>query len=280
MLESPWNEAEYRLGFSLVVLIVMAIWEIGYPRRKLSESKLWRWFINLGIIIFNMVFVRFTVGAFAFTIAIFAQEKGWGLFNFVEVEPWVAAALSIIVLDFAVYLQHVIVHAVPVFWRLHRVHHTDLDLDVSSGLRFHPLEILLSLLYKSMVVIVLGAPPIAVLIFEVILNAASLFNHGNVNIPITLDRFLRTIIVTPYMHRIHYSTVVDETNSNFGFSVSWWDRLCGTYKQSPSLGQLDMKIGITEFRDQVDLGFLKLLVLPFRGKMGEYSYQKEQQINE
>lgn len=276
MLESPWNEAGFRLGISLGVFFIMAIWEIGRPRRKLSESKLRRWFVNLGIIIFNMVFVRFTLGAFAFSVAIFTQEKGWGLFNYVEVELWISAAVSIIVLDFAVYLQHIIVHAVPIFWRLHRVHHSDLDLDVSSGLRFHPLEILLSLFYKSMIVIILGAPPVAILIFEIILNASSQFNHGNVNIPRSIDRFLRTIIVTPDMHRIHHSTVVDETNSNFGFSVSWWDRLCGTYKQSPSLGQLEMNIGLQEFRHQNGLGILKLIALPFCGKMGQYSFQKEQ----
>lgn len=276
MLEALSNESGIRLGISLGIFLFMAIWETVRPRRILSESKLRRWVVNLGIIIFNIVFVRFTVGAFAFTVAIFTQTKGWGLFNYFELIPWIVIVTSVIVLDFAIYLQHIIVHAVPLFWRFHRVHHTDLDLDVSSGMRFHPVEILFSLLYKSMIVILMGAPPIAVLIFEVILNAASLFNHGNIYIPKSIDRLLRYIIVTPDMHRIHHSTVVDETNSNFGFSVSCWDRMCGTYTQSPSLGQLEMNIGLKEYRNQYELGIFKLIALPFRGRMGQYSYRKEQ----
>ena len=262
MLEALSNESGIRLGISLGIFLFMAIWETVRPRRILSESKLRRWVVNLGIIIFNIVFVRFTVGAFAFTVAIFTQTKGWGLFNYFELIPWIVIVTSVIVLDFAIYLQHIIVHAVPLFWRFHRVHHTDLDLDVSSGMRFHPVEILFSLLYKSMIVILMGAPPIAVLIFEVILNAASLFNHGNIYIPKSIDRLLRYIIVTPDMHRIHHSTVVDETNSNFGFSVSCWDRMCGTYTQSPSLGQLEMNIGLKEYRNQYELGILKLITMP------------------
>lgn len=275
MLEESWSEAALRLGMFLGVFAAMALWEAANPRRKLSESKLRRWIVNLGIICFNMVFVRVTVGAIAFAVAIFARENGWGLFNYFEVQPWIAALASVVILDFAIYLQHIVVHAVPILWRLHRVHHADLDFDVTTGLRFHPLEIMLSLFYKSIVVIALGAPPLAVVVFEIILNAASQFNHGNVNIPEVIDRWLRRIIVTPDMHRIHHSTVVNETNSNFGFSVSWWDRLCGTYKKAPSRGHLKMELGLDEFRSQNELGILNLIALPFRGRMGQYSFQKE-----
>jgi len=263
------SEGGIRLSLFLVVFIIMSIWEIMSPKRKRLVSKRQRWFTNLSIIFINMVFVRFTLGAFAYTVAIFSQLKGWGLFNYLETDLWISVVISIIILDFPVYLQHIIVHAVPLFWRLHRIHHTDLELDVSSGLRFHPLEIFLSLLYKSIIVIVLGAPAIAVLIFEVILSATSLFNHGNVAIPKSIDTLLRYIIVTPDMHRIYHSTIMDEINSNFGFSVSWWDRICGTYKKTSSLGQLKMEIGLKEFRNQNELRLFDLFTLPFHGKMGQ-----------
>ena len=266
MLEASWSETYLRLGIFLGVFVMMALWEKVNPRRKLSESKLRRWITNLGLIFFNTVIVRVTVGAMVFTVAIFARENGWGLFNYIETSPWFAVAVSVIVLDFAIYLQHIIVHAVPFLWQLHSVHHADLDFDVSTGLRFHPLEIILSLFYKSIIVIMIGVPPMAVVIFEMILNATSLFNHGNVFIPKTIDRLLRYIIVTPDMHRIHHSTIVDETNSNYGFSVSLWERLCGTYKKSSKLGQLDMEIGLKEFRNQNKLGILKLITFPFYEK--------------
>lgn len=275
MGDSSWWEAVIRLGIFSGVFIIMALWEVVSPRRKLSESKGRRWLINLGLTFINFLFARVTVGALAFSVAVFARQNGWGLFNYFEVPAWMAIVVSFVVLDFSIYLQHVIVHAVPLFWRLHRLHHTDLNIDVTTGLRFHPLEILLSLLYKAAVIIVIGAPLWTVVAFEVILNAASQFNHGNVNIPKNIDRWLRTMIVTPDMHRIHHSTVVDKTNSNFGFSVSWWDRLCGTYKKEPAQSQLTMDIGLKEFRNQKELGLLSLIALPFRGKMGQYSYQKE-----
>ncbi len=266
MLEASWSETYLRLGIFLGVFVMMALWEKISPRRKLSESKLRRWITNLGLIFFNTVIVRVTVGAMVFTVAIFAQENSWGLFNYIETSPWFVIIVSIIVLDFAMYLQHIIFHAFPILWRLHRVHHVDLDFDVTTGLRFHPLEIILSLFYKSIIVIAIGAPPMAVVIFEIILNASSQFNHGNVFIPKRIDRLLRYIIVTPDMHRIHHSSIMDETNSNYGFSLSIWDRMIGTYKKSSKLGQLDMEIGLEEYRDQNKLGILNLITFPFYEK--------------
>jgi len=267
-------EAAIRLAIFLGVLAIMALWEIIDPRRSLTESKPQRWAINLGLTFLNTALVRLTMGAAAYSAAVFAGKHGWGLFNYVNLPVRVETVSGILLLDFAVYVQHVLAHALPVFWRLHRVHHADLNFDVTTGLRFHPLEILLSYLYKVCVVIILGVHPLAVVIFEIILNTGSQFNHGNVNIPPKIDRWLRFILVTPDMHRIHHSSIADETNSNFGFSISLWDRLCGTYLHVPAKGQLGMELGLQEFRQQSDLGFFQLLLLPFKGKMGHYSFQK------
>ncbi|MBC8344845.1 MAG: sterol desaturase family protein [Candidatus Marinimicrobia bacterium] len=276
MLDKLGFEGMIRLGIAIGFFALLALWEVANPRRKLSESKRRRWVANLGIIFFNMAIVRLTVGAFAMSMAFYAQKNGWGLFNYLELPRWIVISVSIIILDFAIYLQHVVVHAVPIFWRVHRVHHTDLDIDVTSGLRFHPIEIVVSLIYKSAVVLLIGAPVFAVLIFEIILNGSSLFNHSNINISVKIDRWLRWILVTPDMHRIHHSALAEETNSNFGFSVSWWDRLCGTYKKDPLLDQLDLQIGLIEFRNQNELGLPELFIVPFRGKMGNYSFQKKE----
>jgi sterol desaturase/sphingolipid hydroxylase (fatty acid hydroxylase superfamily) len=214
--------------------------------------------------------LRVTVGGVAYTAAVFAAEQGVGLLHWHPLPAWAAAAMTFLVLDFAIYLQHVLFHAVPLLWRLHHVHHADLDFDATTGLRFHPLEILLSLGFKAAVVVLLGAVSWAVVAFEVLLNAASVFNHGNVALPERLDRWLRWIVVTPDMHRVHHSTCVVETNSNFGFSVSWWDRLCGTYRAQPALGQGGMDIGLRDYRVPFNLG--QLLLLPFGGSAGGYTY--------
>jgi sterol desaturase/sphingolipid hydroxylase (fatty acid hydroxylase superfamily) len=197
---------------------------------------------------------------------VFAVEQRVGLLHWMTLPPWVAVVAALLGLDFAMYLQHVMFHAVPLLWRLHRVHHADRGFDATTGLRFHPIEIFLSLGLKVAVVVLLGATPWAVVAFEVILNASSVFNHGNVAIPESLDHWLRWAIVTPDMHRIHHSTRVVETNSNFGFSVSWWDRLCGTYRAEPALGQVDMEIGLSDYRTPLNLG--QLLLLPFQGEVG------------
>jgi sterol desaturase/sphingolipid hydroxylase (fatty acid hydroxylase superfamily) len=259
-------EALIRVGTFCGVLTVMLLWEACRPRRPLSRPRRERWGANLGLTLLNTVLVRVMVGGVAYTAAVFAADQGVGLLHWRPLPAWAAAAMTLLVLDFALYVQHVLFHAVPVLWRLHRMHHADLDVDATTGLRFHPLEILLSLGLKAAVVVLLGAVPWAVVAFEVLLNAASVFNHGNVALPECLDRWLRWIVVTPDMHRVHHSTRMAETNSNFGFSIPWWDRLCGTYRAQPALGQVGMDIGLSDYRTPLNLG--QLLLLPFRDRTG------------
>jgi sterol desaturase/sphingolipid hydroxylase (fatty acid hydroxylase superfamily) len=270
-------EALVRVGTFLGVLTAMLLWEGFRPRRSLVRPRQERWRTNLGLTLLNTVLVRVTVGGVAYTAAVFAADQGVGLLHWRPLPAWAAAAVTLLVLDFAIYLQHVLFHALPVLWRLHRMHHADLDIDATTGLRFHPLEILLSLGFKAAVVVLLGAVPWAVVAFEVLLNAASVFNHGNVALPERLDRWLRWIVVTPDMHRVHHSTCVVETNSNFGFSVSWWDRLCGTYRAQPTLGHLGMDIGLSEYRTPLHLG--QLLLLPWRGSAGRSTYAGSRAAN-
>lgn len=252
------------------VFILMAAWEFATPRRKQGIGRSWRWPNNLGIVVVNTVLVRIVFPTTAVGLAILAEARGFGLFNVIGLPAWVAVVGSVVILDLAIYLQHVLFHAVPALWRLHRMHHADLEFDVSTGLRFHPIEILLSMLIKFAVVAALGAPALAVLIFEVLLNATSMFNHANVRIPLGLDRVLRCLVVTPDMHRVHHSIVTGETNSNFGFNLPWWDRLFGTYRAQPAAGHEGMTIGIEQFRDSRELGLDRMLVQPFRGDAGRY----------
>ncbi|MFA7387079.1 MAG: sterol desaturase family protein, partial [Thiohalobacteraceae bacterium] len=219
------NEAPIRLGFFLGIFAIMALWELAAPRRPLTQSKGGRWGNNIGLVVFNTVLLRLVFPAAAVGMALFAREQGWGVLNYFEV-PYVLAVIgAVLVLDFFIWLQHVMVHAVPALWRLHRVHHADLDFDVTTGARFHPIEILLSMGIKFAVIAVLGPPVLAVILFEILLNATSMFNHSNVRIPVGIDRVLRLFVVTPDMHRVHHSIEDDETNSNFGFNLPWWDRL-------------------------------------------------------
>jgi sterol desaturase/sphingolipid hydroxylase (fatty acid hydroxylase superfamily) len=259
-------ETVVRVSTFLGILTVMLLWEGLCPRRLRSRPRQERWGTNLGLALLNTVLVRVMVGGVAYTTAVFAADQRIGLLHWHPLPAWAAAAMTLLVLDFALYLQHVLFHAVPVLWRLHRMHHADLDVDATTGLRFHPLEILLSLGLKEAVVVLLGAVPWAVVAFDVLLNVASVFNHGNVALPEHHDRWLRWIVVTPDMHRVHHSTRVVETNSNFGFSVSWWDRLCGTYRAQPALGQVGMDIGLSEYRTPLHLG--QLLLLPLRDRTG------------
>ncbi len=259
-------EALVRVGTFLAVLTIMLLWEACRPRRPLARLRQERWRTNLGLTLLNTVLVRITVGGVAYTAAVFAADQRVGLLHWHPLPAWAAAAVTLLVLDFAIYVQHVLFHALPVLWRLHRMHHADLDVDATTGLRFHPLEILLSLGYKAAVVVLLGAVPWAVVAFEVLLNAASVFTHGNVALPERLDRWLRWIMVTPDMHRVHHSTRVVETNANFGFAVSWWDRLCGTYRAQPMLGQVGMDIGLSDERTPLTLG--QLLLVPLGGSAG------------
>jgi sterol desaturase/sphingolipid hydroxylase (fatty acid hydroxylase superfamily) len=264
------NELVVRLGFFLAVFSIIALWELPMPRRKCEVSRWGRWPSNLGIVAFDAVLVRVFIPATTVTMALIAEEGGWGLFNQLVLPGWAAVLFSVIALDLVIYLQHVMFHAVPILWRFHRVHHADLDFDVTTGVRFHPIEILLSMGIKLAAVAVLGVPGIAVLIFEVLLNATSMFNHGNVRLPSNLDRVLRWIVVTPDMHRVHHSIIPREANSNFGFNLPWWDRLLGTYRAQPADGHEGMVIGIGQFRTRRDLWLDWMLSQPFRGNVGDY----------
>jgi sterol desaturase/sphingolipid hydroxylase (fatty acid hydroxylase superfamily) len=263
-------EPYIRLGAFGGVFVAMALWEFIQPRRKQSIGRGWRWPNNLGVVALNTLLVRVVFPATAVGLALVAEARGWGLFNLAALPAWVGVVASVVVLDLAIYLQHVLFHAVPALWRLHRMHHADLDFDVSTGLRFHPIEIALSMLIKFTVVAALGAPALAVLIFEVLLNATSMFNHGNVRIHAGLDRILRWLVVTPDMHRVHHSILSRETNSNFGFNLPWWDRLFGTYRAQPAAGHDGMTIGIEQFRDRRELVLDRMLLQPFRGDPGRY----------
>ena len=264
------NEPAIRLGFFVVIFALVAVWECVAPRRPRTVSRRLRWPNNLGLVALNTVLLRLVFPAAAVGLALAGERQGWGLLNAFAVSPWVAVPLVVVVLDLAIYLQHVMFHAVPALWRLHRMHHADLDVDVTTGARFHPIEILLSMGIKLAVVAALGAPPLAVLIFEVLLNATSMFNHGNVRIAGKLDRTLRWFVVTPDMHRVHHSVLPRETNSNFGFNLPWWDRLLGTYRAQPAAGHQAMTLGIEQFREPGDLRLDRMLVQPFRGSPGDY----------
>ncbi len=271
------HEPAIRLTFFLGIFAAMALWELLSPRRALVVPKARRWGANLGLVVLNTVALRFIFPAAGVGMAAFAAQQGSGLFNFYAVPGWFAVIASVVLLDFAIYMQHVMMHSVPALWRLHRVHHADLDFDVTTGARFHTIEILLSMLIKFAVIVVLGPPVVAVVIFEVLLNATSMFNHSNVRLPLGLDRVLRRVIVTPDMHRVHHSVEDDETNSNFGFSLPWWDRLFGTYRDQPRAGHEAMTIGIRTFRDPKRCdGLPGMLAMPFVGQVQDYAINRRQ----
>lgn len=271
------NEPIIRIGFFIGILLAMAVWEVAAPRRRREIPRLLRWSSNLGVVVLDTLLVRLTFPIVAVGLALMAQERGWGLFNVFETPAWVAFLASILALDLAIYLQHVMFHAVPALWRLHRMHHADLEFDVTTGLRFHPIEILLSMGIKLAVVAALGPPAVAVLVFEVLLNATAMFNHSNIRIPPAIDRVLRLIVVTPDMHRVHHSIHPSETNSNFGFNLPWWDRLLGTYRPQPREGHEAMTIGIEQFRTNRDLWLDRMLVQPLRGPASGYPINREEE---
>jgi sterol desaturase/sphingolipid hydroxylase (fatty acid hydroxylase superfamily) len=264
------SEIAIRLSFFFLIFAIIAIWELLAPRRALTTSKTSRWLSNLAITFLNPATVRLVFPILAVSMALKAQQNGWGLLNHYNLPFWPAMVVAVVVLDFATYLQHVMFHAVPLLWRLHMVHHADLDFDVTTGLRFHPIEMILSMGIKLAVVVVFGPPAMAVLTFEVILNATAMFNHGNIRLPLKIDRVLRFLVVTPDMHRVHHSLLPPEANTNFGFNLPWWDRLFGTYRDQPTEGHEGMSIGLRQFRDVRRLTFPWLLVLPFIGKTGNY----------
>jgi len=269
------HQSVIRLGCFAGVLAAMALWETLAPRRRLATAKSVRWFSNLGLVVLDTVAVRLLIPLGAVGAALLAKERGWGLLNNVVLPGWLAVALAVVALDFAIYLQHVLFHAVPVLWRLHMVHHADLDFDVTTGVRFHTLEILLSTGIKMGAVVLLGAPALAVLLFEVLLNATSLFNHGNVRLPAWLDRVLRFVVVTPEMHRVHHSAGSAETNSNFGFNLPWWDYLLGTYRAQPAEGHESMTLGLSQFREEWVERLHWMLLLPFLGRVGNYPINRQ-----
>jgi len=266
------NEAAIRLGVFLGVFALMAIWELLAPRRALTQSKPVRWLNNITLVVLNTIVARIVFPTAAVGIAAYSAEQQWGLFNQLDIPVWVAIVASVVLLDGVIYLQHVMFHAVPVFWRLHRVHHADMDIDITTGSRFHTIEILLSMLIKFAAIILLGPPLVAVVMFEVLLNATAMFNHSNIRIPLALDRLIRLLVVTPDMHRVHHSHYPHETNSNFGFNLSFWDRLFGTYRAQPDDGHDGMVIGIDTFRNSAQCSHLhRLLLMPFVGKVTEYA---------
>lgn len=269
------NENFYRIGAAIIVLLIMAGWETVAPKRKLTTGKTRRWTTNLTIIGLDNLLVIFLIPVTVIQVSLAAQASKWGLFNQLDLPPVLTVLLSVLVLDLVIYLQHLMFHAVPLFWRLHMVHHADLDIDVTTGLRFHPVEIILSVFIKIATVAALGPPILAVLIFEILLNATAMFNHGNVALPTNIDRWLRLMVVTPDMHRVHHSVIIRETNSNFGFNFPWWDRLFGTYRPQPVQGHQKMTIGLSQYRNAADLGLGKVLLLPVTGNPGSYSLSNQ-----
>lgn len=253
-----------RLGIFVAVLAILMGWEFAAPRRQLTVGRWRRWPGNVGVVVIDAVLLRILFPTAAVGLALVAEGNGWGLLNLVARPDWLAILVAIVLLDLVIYTQHVLFHAVPLLWRLHRMHHADLDIDVTTGVRFHPVEILLSMVIKLGAVVVLGAPALGVMIFEVLLNATSMYNHSNVRLPLGVDRWLRRILVTPDMHRVHHSIVRQETNSNFGFNLPWWDRLFGTYRDQPAGGHQAMTIGLAQFRDPSELRLDRILLQPLR----------------
>jgi len=268
------NEPVIRLMAFFGIFTVMALLELAAPRRPLSISKKLRWFSNLGIVVLNTALARTVLPMAPVAFAYVAMDRGWGVFNILQWNGWVELLVAVVLMDFFIWLQHVMVHAIPLLWRLHRMHHTDIDYDVTTGARFHPIEILLSFAIKFAVIALTGASPVAVLVFEVLLNATAMFNHSNVRLPLGLDAVLRLVVVTPDMHRVHHSAIPRECNSNFGFNLPWWDRLFGTYTAQPEAGHEAMTIGLDMFRDVHDERLDQMLIQPFKTARGEYALNR------
>jgi sterol desaturase/sphingolipid hydroxylase (fatty acid hydroxylase superfamily) len=275
LFSSFWSgETTIRGIVFIVIFTCMMVWEIAAPRRKLVVEKAHRWFTNLVIIIFNSAMIRVIIPIMPVAMAAVARNRQWGLLMYFNVPPWLEVMIAVIFLDLAIYLQHVMFHTLPLLWRLHLVHHADLDVDVTTGLRFHPIEIILSTFVKLFAVLVIGPDPLAVIIFETVLNGTSMFNHGNISMPAVFDRFLRYIVVTPDMHRVHHSVNIRETNSNFGFNFPWWDRFCGTYRDQPAAGHEGMTIGLAQYRNVERYNLIWALILPFIADPGGYAINR------
>jgi len=254
----------------LSALLILTSWEFLFPRIKRKFVRKTRWIHNYLLAFLDIVMLRVIFPILPVGVALLAKENSWGLFNLLNIPEILAIILGVLLLDFVIYLQHTLFHTLPLLWRIHMMHHTDLDLDVSTGLRFHPFEHLLSMLIKISAVVLFGTPVLAVIIFEIVLNVVSMFNHSNIYLPVRLDRLIRKVIVTPDMHRVHHSVKIRETNSNFGFNLSWWDRLLGTYKDQPDSGHSDIRIGHALHREKEVLTLWNMLLIPFNGKTGKY----------
>ncbi len=264
------NEPNIRLIAFLSIFTFIAVSELIIPKRTLRINKARRWINNLSLIFFNTLVLRLIIPFTAIMVASLCQDKGLGLFNLIQIPLWLSTLCSFLLLDLMIYTQHVIFHLVPLFWQLHKVHHSDLDYDLTMASRFHTLEIVLSLLIRCFFITLLGAPVVAVIIFEIILNGAAMFNHGNIALPKKVDTVLRWFIVTPDMHFVHHSIEKDEYNRNFGFNLPWWDRLFNTYKAEPKLGQQKMEIGLKSYPlDNPVISFGRMLMLPFERKSND-----------
>jgi sterol desaturase/sphingolipid hydroxylase (fatty acid hydroxylase superfamily) len=270
------HEPALRLGSFAAVFVIMALWELLAARRELAQSRPKRWLANLGLSAIDSLVVRVVFPTAEVGFALFVESQGWGMLQRFDLDVAVAVILSVVILDLAIYLQHVMFHAVPALWRLHMVHHSDQDFDLTTGIRFHPVEIVLSIVIKGVVIAALGTPPAAVFLFAVVLNGSSMFNHANVRLPVGIDRWLRWIVVTPDMHRVHHSVEIDEGNSNFGFNLPWWDRLFGTYRAQPRAGHDAMRIGVEHLELPQPRGLLRLLALPFSAGAGRYALGRGQ----
>ncbi|QIA63368.1 sterol desaturase family protein [Vibrio astriarenae] len=255
-----------RFGFFIGILFICTVWEIIVPKRSLTQSKWFRWSNNLGLVALNGLLLKITLPLLAIDVALVTEDQGFGVFNWLSLPLWLSVPITVFVLDCVIYWQHRLFHQVPLLWKLHRMHHSDQDIDVTTGARFHPIEIVLSMLIKIVAVAIIGAPAIAVLIFEILLNGSAMFNHSNARLSTDLDRLLRTAIVTPDMHRVHHSTIRKECDSNYGFFLSIWDRCFGSYIDQPQHGHQGMQIGVDRFRARNEQRIDKMLTQPFRSK--------------
>ena len=272
-------ESYIRLGSFLGIFALLTIWEISSPKRELLQLRRFRWFSNIGLVVLSSVLIRFILPTAAVGVALHVEQEQLGFLNLYELPFIVQFIFAFILMDLAIYFQHVMFHALPLFWRFHRVHHSDLDCDITTGLRFHPFEMIISIVFKFLIIASIGAPVLAVVFFEIILNAASMFTHSNIKIPSAIEKMVRWFIVTPDMHRIHHSIKENETNSNFGFFISIWDRLLGTYIQEPEQGHDNMQIGLQRFREPKWQNLRWLIYLPFVDKINDYSINKRQTEN-
>ncbi|HEY3487662.1 MAG TPA: sterol desaturase family protein [Gammaproteobacteria bacterium] len=257
------REPLLRTSIFIFILIILALLESSSPRRRYSVDRKQRWLTNFSLLFTDTLAVRLCFPLAATGVALYAQQRGIGLFNRFELPPYLSWFCGLLILDCLIYWQHRLMHRIPLLWRLHKVHHTDIDLDLSTGIRFHPLEVLLSMLLKTGFILLFGIPAAAVLLFEILLNGFSLYTHSNLALPARLEPWLRRLLVTPDMHRIHHSLDRRETDSNFSFHLSVWDRLFGSYTVAPKLDSGSMPLGLAEYRRAGELGLLNLLRIPF-----------------